>query len=83
MGAISMARTAFNRDFDVAGCSQVLQLAMSKISAVTYEELNTTKLEFEQTKLHHDLTQISGVVFLEKGIGLTDDLRAELRAVLL
>ena len=83
LGSISMARAAFPADFDVAGCSHVLQLAISKISAVTYEELNTTKSEFEETKLHHDFAQISGVVFLEKGLALTDDLRGELRGIML
>jgi hypothetical protein len=83
MAAVSMAREAFTHNFDVEGCSQVLQLAMSKINAVTYEELNTTKSEFEQTKLHNDLAQISGVVFLEKGVRLTDDLRGELHGLML
>ncbi len=83
LGSISMTRAALARDFDVEGCVQVLQLAMSKISAVTYEELNTTKSEFEQTKLYSDLAQISGVVFLEKGVRLTDDLRGELRGLML
>jgi hypothetical protein len=78
-----MARSGLARNFDVAGCSQVLELLMSKGSAVTYEELGTIKSQFEQTKLHIDLAQISGVVFLEKGLGLTDDLRGELRGLVL
>jgi hypothetical protein len=83
IGAVSMAQAALDRDFDLNGCTHVLQLLMSNASAVTYEELSMTKSEFELTKLHNNLAQISGVVFLERGLGLTEDLRGELRSLML
>jgi hypothetical protein len=82
MGAISLAHKARSPHFDTEGCSQILQQLASKERAVTYEELNTTKSEFEKTKLHDNLAQIRGIVFLEKGLGLTDDLREELSGLM-
>jgi hypothetical protein len=79
IGAGSLMREANrSRHFDLPGCAQILQCMLAKPGALTYEELNTTKSDFEQTKLQTNLAQIPGIVFLEKGLGLTEELRREL-----
>jgi hypothetical protein len=50
----------------------------SRESAVTYEEFRTVQPEVDWEMLKNSLARVPGVVFLEKGLSLTDDLRKEL-----
>lgn len=59
---------------DVEGCGQLLSFLLSRPTAVPYEELRAAGWEdwFGQ------LRSIGGVIFLEKGISLSSELRQEL-----
>ena len=59
---------------DVERCSQLIAFLTSRPGAVPYEELRAAGWEdwFDQ------LRSIEGVVFLEKGLNLTIELRKEL-----
>ena len=79
LGAKSLALEAYrSRNLKIAECAQVLQLLVSAGKAMTYEELNTAYADANWPILKTGLARIPGVVFLEKGFGLTDDLRKEL-----
>jgi hypothetical protein len=79
LGAASLAREAYrSRNLETAECARVLQLLASRENAVTYEEFTTLQPNPHWVILKNRLARIPGVVFLEKGFGLTDDLRKEL-----
>ena len=67
-----------SRNLKMEECAQVLQLLASEENAVTYEKLRTFQPNADWTMLKKSLARVPGVVFLEKGLGLTDDLRKEL-----
>lgn len=74
-GAWSLARESSRmKQLDVEGCSQLLTFLASRSNAVPYAELCEAGWEdwFSQ------LRSIEGVVFLEKGLSLTAELRREL-----
>jgi len=79
LGALPLAREAYrSRNLDLAGCAQVLQLLAYRENAVTYDEFRIFQPDADWEKLQRSLARVSGLVFLEKGLGLTDDLRKEL-----
>jgi hypothetical protein len=79
LGAGSLVREAYrSRSFNLQPCAGVLQLLASRGAAVTYEEFATTWPDVDLLKLKNELARIPGVIFLEKGLTLTDDLRQEL-----
>jgi hypothetical protein len=59
---------------DVEGCGQLLNFLASRPTAVPYEELRAAGWE----EWFGQLRSIDGVIFLEKGISLSSDLRQEL-----
>jgi hypothetical protein len=82
LGALSLAREAYrSRKLATAECARILQLLVSRENAVTYEEFRTVQPEADWATLKNSLARIPGVVFLEKGLSLTDDLRKELGSV--
>ena len=62
------------KQLDVEGCSQLLAFLASRPMAVPYEELREAGWEDWLAQLRN----IEGVVFLEKGLSLTAELRKEL-----
>ena len=79
LGATSLAREAYrSRNLETAECARVLLLLASREKAVTYEEFRTLLPNTDWTTLKNILARVPGVVFLEKGFGLTDDLRKQL-----
>lgn len=59
---------------DVEGCGQLLNFLASRPTAVPYEELRAAGWE----EWFGQLRSIDGVIFLEKGISLSSELRQEL-----
>ncbi len=81
LGATSLAREAYrSRNLEMAECARVLQFLASREKAVTYEEFKISLPNADWEMLKNSLARVSGVVFLEKGLGLTGDLRKELCA---
>ncbi len=79
LGAKSLAREAYqSQNFKAEECARVLRSLVSAERAMTYEELNTFQPDTEWAVLKDSLARIPGVVFLEKGLSLTDELRKEL-----
>jgi hypothetical protein len=79
LGARSLACEAYHsRSFSSAECARILQLLVSRENAVTYEEFGVMQQDTDWIKLKSNLARFSGVIFLEKGLSLTDDLRQEL-----
>jgi len=79
VGALPLAREACrSRNLETAECARVLQLLASRQKAVTYEEFSTLLPNANWEMIKNGLARIPGVVFLEKGFGLTDDLRKHL-----
>jgi hypothetical protein len=79
LGAKSLAIEAYrSRNLKIQECSRVLQLLSSAQRTMTYEELSTVCPGADWPMLKNSLSRIPGIVFLEKGLGLTDDLRKEL-----
>ena len=70
------------RRMDPAGCAWVLTFLASRTGAVPRQELVAAWPEGEWPALWAQLRLIDGLVFLEKGISLTEDLRNELRPLL-
>jgi hypothetical protein len=62
------------RRLDAEGCSQLLAFLLSRPMAVPYEELHEAGWEDWFVQLRRS----EGVVFLEKGLNLTAELRQEL-----
>jgi hypothetical protein len=62
---------------DVAGCAELLTFLSSRDAAVPYEELRDAGWENWFGQLHC----IEGVVFLEKGLGLSEELRKTLNRI--
>ena len=76
VGSWQLAAKMFQiKRVDTASCSNLLGFLLQRGHAVPYEELREAGWEpwFEQ------LHQIEGVNFLEKGLSLSDELKAELR----
>jgi hypothetical protein len=79
LGARSLAVEACRaRVFNLELGAWVLQLLASRGTAVTFEEFADIWPDADLVKLKNDLARIPGVVFLEKGLSLTEDLRREL-----
>jgi len=81
---VTAARSFVRRVFrllalDAAGCAHVLAYLLEKRAAVSNEELAETFAGWNLGKLISQLANIEGVVFLELGVSLTDELRTELR----
>lgn len=70
------------RRMDPAGCAWVLTFLAARGVAVPREDLIAAWPEGEWPKLWMQLRLIDGLVFLEKGISLTMDLRKELLPIL-
>ena len=82
IGALPLAREARRaRVIKSLECARVLQLLASRPNAVTYEEIETLQPGLNWATIKGGLARVSGVVFLEKGLGLTDALREELCAL--
>lgn len=62
---------------DAEGCSQLLAFLASQTTAVPYEELRATGWEDHIGQLRN----AEGIVFLEKGLNLTTELRQELASL--
>ncbi len=67
------------RRMDPAGCSWVLTFLSGRTGAVPREELIAAWPHADWPRLWAQLRLIDGLVFLEKGISLTEELRDELR----
>ena len=63
---------------DVDNCSQLLWLLVTAGRAVTHEELASRLADCDLRDLERQLKDIEGVVFLERGWTLTEELRSEL-----
>jgi len=77
--ALPLAREAFrSRNLETAKCARILQILGSRDKAVTYEELEMLQPNADWPSLKNSLARVSGVIFLEKGLALTDELREQL-----
>jgi len=82
LGARSLAVEACRaRGINLEPCADVLYLLASRGTAITFEELTAARPDVDPVKLKNDLARIPGVVFLEKGLSLSNDLRQELAAL--
>ncbi|HMP84574.1 MAG TPA: hypothetical protein PKA41_17910 [Verrucomicrobiota bacterium] len=76
-GSWKLWRTGMNlKRLDITGCAALIGFLATKVNATPYEELRAAGWE---EWLDH-LRLLEGVVFLEKGIKLSDDLKRELLA---
>jgi len=83
VGALPLAREAYrSRAIKTAECARVLQILASSERAVTYDEFRTFQPEADWPEIQNGLARVPGMVFLENGLSLTDDLRKELCALL-
>lgn len=62
---------------DEEGCSQLMAFLLTRAGAVPYDELRAAGWE----EWFGQLRSLEGVVFLEKGISLSEELRRELRQI--
>ncbi|HEU0008743.1 MAG TPA: hypothetical protein VFT34_02895 [Verrucomicrobiae bacterium] len=67
------------RRMDTAGCAWVLTALVARTGSVPREELMAAWPDADWPRLWTQLRLIDGLVFLEKGISLTEDLRNELQ----
>lgn len=67
------------RRMDTAGCAWVLTALSGRSGSVPREELMAAWPEADWPRLWTQLRLIDGLVFLEKGVSLTQDLRNELQ----
>jgi hypothetical protein len=67
------------RRMDMAGCAWVLTVLAGRTGCVPREELTAAWPDADWPRLWTQLRLIDGLVFLEKGISLTEDLRNELQ----
>jgi len=67
------------RDMDTTGCAWVLTALSGRTGSVPREELMVAWPDADWPRLWAQLRLIDGLVFLEKGISLTEDLRNELQ----
>ena len=67
------------RRMDPAGCAWVLTALAGRTGSVPREELKAAWPDADWPRLWTQLRLIDGLVFLEKGISLTEDLRNELQ----
>ena len=82
LGAESLSREAFlSRNFEVAGCSRILEALLSRQAVVAYPELQANRSDADWAKLKLDLARIDGIVFLQTGLAMTDYLRDELHGL--
>jgi len=70
------------RRLDPAGCAWVLTMLSSRPGAMPRDELIAAWPQANWPRLWAELRLIDGLVFLEKGISLTQDLRSELLPLL-
>lgn len=63
---------------NAVACAPVLMLLASRDKAVTWEELSEAFPDATWDRLHPQLRLINGIVYLEKGIALSAELREEL-----
>jgi hypothetical protein len=79
LGARSLVCEAYRaRGLNLEQCAEVLHLLASRGTAVAWEEFAAIWPDIDQINLKNGLARIPGVVFLEKGLSLTDDFRREL-----
>jgi hypothetical protein len=67
------------RRMDTAGCAWVLTFLIGRAGCMPREELMAAWPDADWPRLWTQLRLIDGLVFLEKGISLTEDLRNELQ----
>ena len=81
LGAASLARNASAwQKFDFVHSAVALQLLATSGRAVTNEELYALQPDVDWSQVKLDLARIPGVVLLEKGVTLTEELRNEINA---
>jgi hypothetical protein len=82
LGAGHLAREAVRTArMELYWSAQVLELLSARSHAVTYEEIATAWPDADSQRIRMGLAWIPGIVFLNKGMSLTSDLRAELLAL--
>lgn len=75
IGTYQLAKKGLRmKKLDEEGCAELVSFLYSRISMVPYEDLKSANWEpwFDQ------LRSIDGVLFLQKGLVLSEDLRSEL-----
>lgn len=72
-------QAATMRNLDTTGCAWVLTALSGRTGSVPREELMAAWPDGDWPRLWEQLRLIDGLVFLEKGISLTEDLRNELK----
>ena len=70
------------RKMDTAGCAWVLTALLGRTGSVPREELMAAWPDADWPRLWTQLRLIEGLVFLEKGLSLTEELRNELQPLL-
>lgn len=84
LGSAALVRDACHwQKFNLAGCACALQSLAARGGAVANDEFQTDQPETDWAKVRSDLTRIPGVVVLEKGLILTEELRCELSSLAL
>jgi hypothetical protein len=82
LGTVALVRAALRwRQFNAADCAWVLQSLVYKGSAVGDDEFCAGLEGRDWNQLKRVVAQLPGVVFLEKGLSLTEDFRREMLAV--
>ena len=76
--ALEGTRTA---RMELNGCAQALESLLTHPHAVPYQELAIAWPDADRPKIRMGLAWIPGVVFLEKGVSLTSELRGELLSI--
>jgi hypothetical protein len=83
-GARALFRqAAAMRRMDTTGCAWVLTALAGRTGSVPREELTAAWPDADWPRLWAQLRMIDGLVFLEKGVSLTEDLRNELQPLLI
>lgn len=75
LDAIQLRRTA------VADCAAILSVIIEGEDAGTWEELGTARPDLDWARLRQQLKRIRGVIYLEKGVTVTPELRKALREI--
>lgn len=79
LGAGSLVREGFwVRNMDTVRCARILELLVASENAVTYEELERMQPDVDWASTGAGLAWIPRMIFLEKGLSITSDLREEL-----
>jgi hypothetical protein len=82
LGAGTLARAARGwQKLDFADCARALEQLAASNRAVTDEDFLAMRPDMDWIKTKSDLARIPGLVILEKGVSLTEELRDELSAL--